>query len=86
MSKYAWANPTNGIREQDDSLTRAVGRIQEQLKSPAGRDFHSVTLYEQEPRLKVESTKAYSVAPKSRTRFFDQIRLLFHRKEQETEY
>jgi hypothetical protein len=84
MSQYAWANPTNGAREQDDDLKRAVSRIQAELKQ-AG-DFSAVILYSQVPRIRVESSEAYTlVAPKLRTRLADRLRLIFRRKPQETE-
>jgi hypothetical protein len=84
MSQYAWANPTNGIREQDDNLHRAIGRVQDELKQ--AHDFHAVMLYTQAPRVRVESSAAYTlVAPSRRTRFFDRLRLMFRRKPVETQ-
>lgn len=82
MSQYAWSNPTNGVREQDDSLKNAVTRIQEELQSPEGRDFQGVMLYRQEPCARVEPSGSYKiVAPKWSTRFWARVRMMFHRKE-----
>lgn len=82
MSQFAWANPTNGLREQEDSLNAAVSRIQTELKDPRSQDLHAVVLYHQTPRLLVERTKAYSISPKRKTRLMDRIRLLFSRREE----
>ncbi len=73
FNRYAWANPRTGVREQDDNLIRAIGRIQEDLKLT---DMHSVILYQQTPRASVERAKAHSIAPRKRTRLADWIR--FH--------
>jgi len=81
MSQYAWSNPTNGVREQDDSLKNAVTRIQEELQSPEGRDFQGVMLYRQEPCVRVEPTGAYKiVAPRWKQRFMARVRLMFQRR------
>jgi hypothetical protein len=86
MSQYAWANPTNGIREQDDDLTRAIGRIQGELKDPKSAGLHGVILYQQTPRLTIERSQAYSMAPKKRTRFLDWLRIKLARPEQAQEF
>src|ERR1039458_6634308 len=80
MSNYAWANRITAQREQDDDLTRAVGRIQSQLRSPQCVDLHAVILYQQQPRFRVERTQAYSVAPKQRTRLLDWLRMKLRRQ------
>lgn len=77
MSRYAWANPTDGTREQDDDLSRAIGRIQADLKKEGNRDLHSVVLYEQEPRAEIQRTRAVFLARKRRTRFLDWLRIRF---------
>jgi hypothetical protein len=87
MSNFAWANPTNGIREQDQSLTSAIGRIRAELKDPKAADFHAVILYQQTPLFRVERSQAYSIAEKKRTRLLDWLRLKFSRREKvETGY
>ena len=83
MSNYAWANPTNGLREQDDNLTRAIGRVQAEIKAPAGEWAHAVIVYQQQPRYSVERDTAYSVAPKQRTRLLDWPRMKLRRAEKE---
>jgi hypothetical protein len=85
MSQYAWANPTNAQREQDDDLTRAIGRIQDQLKDPKALDLHAVILYRQQPRFRVERDKAHSIARKKRPRFIDRLRLRLLAGKSETE-
>jgi len=76
FNRYAWANPRTGVREQDDNLIRAIGRIQEDLKLT---DMHSVILYQQTPRASVERAKAHSIAPRKRTRLADWIRFRLFR-------
>jgi hypothetical protein len=83
MSNFAWANPTNGIREQHRTLTGAIGRIQAELKDPKAADFHAVILYQQTPRCRVERSQAYSIAEKKRTRLIDWLRLKFSRSDDE---
>jgi hypothetical protein len=86
MSRYAWANPTNGLREQDDNLSRAIGRVQEELRDPKGAWAVGVIVYSQEPAFRVESATAYKlVAPSRWTRFWNWLVLKFSRKERETE-
>ena len=85
MSRYAWASPTNGVREQDDDLIRATGRIQEALKLQENEVFGEVVLYEQRPRLHVSRETVYSVAPKRRTRFLDWLRLKLRKKPHQPE-
>jgi hypothetical protein len=71
MSNYAWANPINAVREQDDDLTNAIVRIQAQLNDDKAADLHAVILYQQQPRFRVERTLAHSMAAKRRTRMLD---------------
>jgi hypothetical protein len=86
MSNYAWANPINARREQDDDLFRAIVRIQDELRDQHAADLHAVILYQQQPRFRVERTKAYSMAPKQRTRLLDWFRMkLRHREKAATE-
>jgi hypothetical protein len=79
MSRYAWANPSTGVREQDDDLTRAIERIQAELAAQLDQWADSAILYTQEPKFQVHQHGANPIAPKRRYRLFDRIWLMFHR-------
>jgi hypothetical protein len=80
MTTYAWANPTNGVREQDPDIRSAVARIRAELADPKAAGLHSVVLYQQEPRIQVESGNVTTViSPKWHKRLADRIRLGFVR-------
>jgi hypothetical protein len=79
MSRYAWANPSTGVREQDDDLTRAIERIQAELAAQLDQWADSAILYTQEPKFQVHQHGANPIAAKRRHRLFDRIWLMFHR-------
>ena len=83
MSRYAWANPSTGVREQDDDLTRAIERIQSELAAQPDQWADSAILYTQEPKFQVHQHGANPIAPKRRHRLFDRIWLMFHKPKSE---
>jgi len=87
MSRYAWANPTTGVREQDDSLGSAVERIRQELKGQGDHFAVNVILYRQTPKFSVdENGYIEPVSPARRSRIIDRVWLWFHKPESPEEF
>ena len=78
MSRYAWANPSTGVREQDDSLKQAIERIQAELAAQPDQWADSCMLYDQLPKFIVsgQGTTLTSTAERLMDRLYYCIRVM----------